>query len=273
MRLILILLFFPITLFGKIYEIHNLEPLFDDVSHATSKTLVLFDVDDTLIVARDMVLRGPAESFLRNLVAPYIQTSSKEKFHRLFSIILLEREISLINPQSLSLIQSFQNKGSKVICLTALKPGQMGLIPSMEAWRKNELKSLGFNFQKAFPRIQELHFEEYSSLTHPPVFYKGILASGSATKGEALKSFLNKCDFIPDQVIFVDDKRYQLESVENVLLSLNIPFTGYLYKEVDDLPGTLDERVARFQIEYLIKHEKWLSEKDAKSKIVSTILQ
>ena len=264
-RLLAFVLFLaPLALFGKIIEIDSLAPLWQEVSTASPKTLVLFDVDETLIIPEDQILRSSATDYRNKLLWPYEKKiSEKSLIEELHSIVFLARKPLIINPHSLPLIGAFQNKNCKVIALTAMNTGKFGYIPRLEEWRANELKSLGFNFTAAFPQLSEIHFQEYQQITYPPIFYQGVLCSADVSKGEALKAFLEQSGFKPDHVIFVDDLFVQLKSVESTLAALNIPFTGYHYLEASKLPGEVNEEVVRLQFDHLYNQKEWLTDAQA----------
>ena len=76
--------------------------------------------------------------------------------------------------------------------------------------------------------------------------------------------FLDKIQWTPKNVIFIDDKMSHLTSVETALNKTKIPFQGYQYKGVEKLPGELDMQVAESQFAYLRKNHKWLSDSEAK---------
>lgn len=68
------------------------------------------------------------------------------------------------------------------------------------------------------------------SLPAQPAYYlHGILFCGNNKKGEALAAFLKTTGMKPSKVILLDDKREHLESVQEVLKILNIPFLGLHY--------------------------------------------
>lgn len=49
--------------------------------------------------------------------------------------------------------------------------------------------------------------------------------------------------------------------VEVLLCSL---FYGYQYNGAEFVPGELNKEVAAFQLKYLVEHEEWLSEDEAR---------
>ena len=68
----------------------------------------------------------------------------------------------------------------------------------------------------------------------------------------------------PKKVVFIDDSIGYLESVEQVLNEMGIDFIGFHYMEGEELPCTLDNKVAEFQFRYFAENVKWLSDDQAK---------
>ena len=67
-----------------------------------------------------------------------------------------------------------------------------------------------------------------------------VLFSGPTQKGILLKQMIAASSQKPTKIIFFDDKRYNLDSVEKELQTMNIKFVGYRY-------GFLDAEVAGFR--------------------------
>ena len=89
----------------------------------------------------------------------------------------------------------------------------------------------------------------------------------SSIKGSVLGAFLDRTPWEPDLVIFFDDSMKRVEQVAEEMKKRNIPFYGYYYKGADFVSGELDKEVAAFQLNYLVEHEKWLSEEEARALI------
>ena len=104
-----------------------------------------------------------------------------------------------------------------------------------------------------------------------PIFYKGILLTHNLKeKGLVLGAFFDHLKIRPKKVIFFDDKTdYQL-SVSSAMKTRKIPFHGYHYLGADDLPEVqhqqqiFDEKLSRFQFDYLKTHEEWIDYQQAR---------
>lgn len=265
MRIFLLILFFLILtpINGTIIEINTLDLFRNEINNLTSNDLVAFDIDETLVVSKDLVLRPCGRVCLNGLMAQYGNVRDPKKRECLVTQIMLQRKICLVDPTSLDMVLSVQNKGTKVIALTALKTGPYGLIPKMENWRVEELANAGFHFDRAFPQINHLILPQWKNEKHPAIFLKGVLCSCKYPKGEVLVAFLKEINWKPKHVYFIDDRLHNLQSVEKSLSAMNIPFVGYHYTGADLLPGILDQRLAETQLNYFLRKGVWLSDEEA----------
>ena len=80
-------------------------------------------------------------------------------------------------------------------------------------------------------------------------------------------AFLQVLGLFPKKVIFIDDERIHVESVVNSLAQQGIDCIGIHYTAVDNVPCVLNLEQARYQINYFIDHEIWLSDKECKEHI------
>lgn len=231
---------------------------FDEIKQ---NTLVIFDTDNTLIQPSDAYLvneHTPQEIEFRKKL--FIDNPQVKDWDLLGSIVLLQAQRPLIEPIVISKINSLKNRNIPVIVLTGMNTGRYGnspasLVPSMEKWRYEQLKSLGFEGS-----FQDIDFK-FDSFKHKPVFYKGITASDTEDKGPVLGAFLDKIKLHPQEIVMFDDTIGDLESVKAEAEKRNIKFKGYLYQGAITKPW--NEKLFKFQSDYLIKHHQWLSDEQA----------
>lgn len=109
--------------------------------------------------------------------------------------------------------------------------------------------------------LSPLHLKEGFFIA--AIFFK----KNKDVKGKILSLYLDWLDWIPGQVVLIDDGNRNLESVQNALDRRGVPFLGFLYipKKLDPI----DEKIAELQYEMIINHRQWLSDKEAKSRISS----
>jgi hypothetical protein len=226
-------------------------------------TLVIFDVDQTLIQPIDMYPASEnspqAEQFRNYLVKIYPNVD----WIKITSIMLSQAKRPLIEPMIIDEIKKLQARQVRVIACTSMNTGPYGILSSMQEWRYNHLKSLGF--EGSFSNVV-INFDQFD---HKPVFYKGMFATDTIPKGLAIDAFLDAIDLHPKKIIFFDDDSSYQDSVRTECMKRHIPFQGYLYQGAKSVAW--DEELGKFQADYLIKNQIWLSDVAAREQMKSRI--
>lgn len=246
--------------YGIIYEVDNLSQFEMEVCKLNSNSLVLFDIDNTLITPKDASLR-PCGSYLRKI---YLHGLEAKRREWLQSILVLDGEEELMEPAFPSLIKDMQDKRIPVIGFTALETGNYGKMTCIEDWRINRLKSLDMDFSPTFT-------DHAFSLTvanpyngYYPLFKSGVLFTNREPKGELLILFLERLGWRPTKIVFMDDTITQLQSVESAANALDIEFIGFHYVAAKTRPCELDHNLGAFQFQYLVDKEIWLPDIEAR---------
>jgi hypothetical protein len=236
-----------------------MENYFQDVDETT---LIAFDVDQTLIVARDALFYDPdAEEFLFDFVKKH--KAGGKNITAFGSIVYTSLNPRLLDPSVPQFIHTLKSKKPKVLALTAMNTGSYGEIPSLQELRFYQLLELGIRFDdSSFTNFYE--FPEYGSLNDMPLFHRGVLFSAGTPKGQVLLAFLKKADFKPNKVIFVDDKKSWVEEMENSLNAQGIDNLCIHLRQIEKF-GKFDPAVAEYQLNTLIREKKWLSDEEAKT--------
>lgn len=259
--LFLICLFFNFAA-AKIIETPNLIPFEKAINKLDKNALVIFDVDQTLIVFQDAILRHSAGRLIQKIIHSQMNNLSKEQAEYLASKVLLNGKVMLVDPSVKNLLAKLKQSQIHTIALTAVQPGSFGAIPSLVDWRINQLNELGIHFSDPND-----NFREYSQFKHQgnsPILKKGILFSGKYPKGRVLKAYLDNLDWKPSKILFIDDQKDYIISVETSLDGLGIPHVSFHYTGADLLPFQYDEEVANFQLHYLFTYGEWIGEEEAK---------
>lgn len=249
------------SLSADIIHIDDLKDAEQELLQLDQDALVLFDVDYTLLIPNDTILRPCGQELVKRLKSEIVEKDLDEYLH---SQVLLQAKSSLVDEASPLLIRHLQERGIRTIALTAAPAGKWGVIESMADWRINELKEFHFDFSSAFPSVHFLEFPKKSDKEFHPVFKSGVLFSSKHPKGDVLKQFLDAMEWYPTKVLFIDDRIAYLLSVEKVVNEMGIDFTGFHYTAAEILPDKVDEKLAEFQFRYLAEHGEWLSDEEAK---------
>lgn len=228
-------------------------------------SLVLFDVDATLIVPDDVLLKPKRKEFFEHLIASYTDRD-------LFREIRMKAPHTLVDDRSIRLVQNLQQNKIPVIAFTAA-PSKVRGVEEPGVWRVDELQRYGFDFSSAFPNLNFLELPKTETQQHAPLFKSGVLYSSFHSKGDVLIVFLQKIGLNPKKVIFVDDELKHVQSVVASLDQQDIPCIGIHYTAADEGSCNLNEKQARFQINYFIQHDVWLGDKESKELMDCTDFQ
>jgi hypothetical protein len=230
---------------------------------------VLFDVDDTLIIPKSVLfwpktMKNPQyNQWLKELTKSLCKKAKKPPEYYI-SIWEQQETPKLIEPGIIKKITSLQNRGVLVLALTALMTGSFGNIQSLPEWRFTKLKEVGIDFSKA--NVPDIIFTGLPKKNgQNPMLYRGMLCTALVSKSQILGAFLNLMNLKPDKVIFFEDNLDRLQDVAQEMKKRGIPFYGFQYTGAEFVPDELDKELASFQYTYLIVHEKWLSEDEARS--------
>ena len=264
-----------IYMISGIREIDSFSQATEILDNADSKTLVLFDVDDTLIMPASRIFRPKLQlenkDWVNAMMAQAFQKAKKpDNFY--IDIWMMKELPFVIEPSIIETIKVLQDRGVMVLALTRLDTGSSALIQSIPEWRLSTLKKIGIDFNRiSVPK--DMVFDELTKDTEGnfPILYQGMLCCGAASKGDVLNAFLDHVSWKPDKVIFFDNDMKYLESVAQELRKRNIPFYGYHYRGAEHVIDKLDKDIAELQINHLIDNEEWLTEDEARALLAKEI--
>lgn len=261
------ILFFCFTRFlsAAIIEVDSLHAIQKQAPPLGQNALVLFDVDDTLLIPNDAVLRPCGKVLLKKYISQNLENPAiKYPYDYLHSEVLLNAKSSVVDPGFPQFIKQLQHRKIPAIAFTAAPGGKLGRIHSMADWRIDQLKKFGFDFSQAFPNLY-LEFPKQCDKQYPPLFKSGVLFSSRHPKGPVLSQFLKRIHLRPTIVVLIDDKIENLETTQCALDEMGIEFIGFYYTAAEKLPCYLDEKIAEFQFCYLVENGVWLSDEEARN--------
>ena len=245
---------------GIILEIENLDKFEEVVQKLGCKSLVLFDVDYTLLTPKDASLKPCGKDLRRK----YLHGLDPKQREYLQSILALESEEELIDSSLPLLIKRLQKNKIHLIGLTALETGEYGKIKQLEDWRINQLKKFKIDFSSEFQGYNPIHLTECTSYNnHYPLFKNGVIFSNRQSKGEVLAIFLQKIGWMPNKIVFIDDSINQIKSVELAAEKLDIAFIGFHYTAAEKNSCGFEPLLGEFQFKNLVDNEIWINESKA----------
>lgn len=257
-----------------IHDVPNLNKFEESLQTLDQHSLVLFDVDETLIVPKDQILNP----YMKDLWYQYAKETIHNpeivlpgKYHDSYFIeqIFSQMEYEVVDPKVIEIIRSLQCRKIKTIAFTRMFTGAFGPIPSMEDWRLDHLKKHHIDFSNAFPQHQEIQIDVKSTRI-TSLFKKGVLCANKQAKGPVLLAFLENLKWKPSKILLIDNRLDYLQSVESSLEGTGIEFIGFYYRDVENRPHDVKEDIARFQLLHLAKTSEWLSDEKAQRAMENT---
>jgi hydroxymethylpyrimidine pyrophosphatase-like HAD family hydrolase len=134
-NLFFIILFYQCCIFAEIRTIFSLKEAQEVLEKLDENALVVFDIDETLILVKDKIRRKHPEKIIADFNLTHFDTliEDVERKECLDSIILKTAQQKLIEPESVDIIKKLQSKNIKVIALTHMHAGKYSSIYSMHS--------------------------------------------------------------------------------------------------------------------------------------------
>jgi hypothetical protein len=257
----------------EIKKIDSIEQARAQLLQATAQTLVVFDMDHTLMVPTEQLFNllfmsisdfDPSDhAFIQTLITKNKNLVAARKGFsyqvKLVSAILAKTHFIPVEQNTTTLVKELQARGIKVIALTSSNTGRFGSIESMQQWRLNNLHQIGLDFSASFAE-QEITFTNLpAEFGFPAIFYHGILCAALNPKGKVLAAFLDKINWKPANIIFFDDSKQQSESIAAQMKKRGIPTTSYWYRGAYQKKFKLDQNLIQRQFDHWATHEEFLS--------------
>jgi len=245
--------------FQQFEHYRELQNVFDGCD---KQTLITFDVDDTLITAKDVMANFEIPFWFKIRMAfkyPTLLSHARQDWFA--SIIVQQAEFFVFDPDVVIYIQQLRRRGCPVLALTSMDSGEYGVVKSMPEWRANMLYSFGIDLNVQFQDTLFKNLFEYRG--DYPCLYKGILCANQQPKGLVLGAFLDYSHLKPARIISFDDDACALDSIARECQKRSIAFTGYQCLGAKKFAGEWNNRRALLQLDYVMQHAKWLSDKEA----------
>lgn len=220
---------------SQLTEISRFSEIF---SHLNKKTLLLCDLDDTVMESKTFV--GSDEWFSTKTKELERSRDSKEEalqialkqWEHLQSVI----PIQLVEGQTARDIRDLQNDDFSVMGLTTRSV-------RISSFTLKQLKSLNIDFSLSSPIQGEHTFFNPLEVSHK----EGILFTAGTKKGEALFTLIPHIKDIFNKVVFINDKATHLADVQKTCAEKNVDFVGLRYGYTDKRKASYDHRLAEIQ--------------------------
>lgn len=241
-----------VSAFGTIIETPRFQEI---ISHVTPKTLVVLDIDDTLLIPNQTL--GSDVWFLHRIKQHEQKGMPRSEA---FSKALAEWEsirhltqVKLVEEGTDKIIANLQAKG--VACMGLTTQGLALATRTVE-----QLKSLNIDLSKSCPSKEDCYFIN----EHGVLFRHGILFTSGTPKGQALLTLLEKVGYTPEHILFINDKATHLKDVEQAVEAAKLTFTGLRYSYSDKRVSEFRPEIAEVQWKHS-SFDRLLSDKEAEA--------
>ncbi len=220
-------------------EIRESTQITDLLSLADEKTLVVFDLNDTLM-RTDSALGGDvwADKVTKDAMAAGL--SKEQVLDRLVPFwhqVLIRTPVRPVEPNTANVLQTLQQRGVKTMGLTAR-------YIEMAHTTLKALRDIFIDFSRS-----DVATEDFTLFTVSPAKYiDGVVFAGLQNdKADVLVQFLAQHPVEFDRIIFIDDKKKNVEGMAKAAKALNKPYIGIWYRAVEATPSQDNPDVAKIQ--------------------------
>ena len=273
------LLGFKKNLTNKYYvqETYNFFPIIDLLRIVNKDTLVIFDVDNVLIMpSNDNDFRHPYRAQLWQSITNRLM---QKKIEYLDSKIICVAKHILVEKRIIKIFDYLKLQQIPTLALTAMGTGKFGIVEKKEDLRIKQLNNVGISFlpltpfkgEQLLPRLKNTNMIVPNSNDKGiPMLKSGIILTAGIDKGIILECILRQYDYYPKTIIFVDDYMGNIESLKKLCINLNLNFYGFHYKAVSLIPlPAIDEHLENVRFKILEQECVWLDYNKLKQKHIN----
>jgi hypothetical protein len=205
-------------------QIIETKKISDVLTHVNKETLVIFDIDNTLIEPVSFI---GGTAWFRHETDRLIKKGGNieelaEKFSALWGRVQPFIKIKTVESNTANVVKQLHEKDIYTMGLT-------GRSFKLEQITVDQLCSVDISIDNKTIYKNRLGFSGSTG------FFGGVLSVGpTGHKGEVLDSFFRKINYNAKRILFIDDDPEYIEEVETVVNSKKIDFVGIRYRAADD---------------------------------------
>jgi len=243
------LLFLPML--GKALIIETAH-IADAIPFIDENTWFLVDLDNTMFEAQQAL--GHANWFYDEIQQRMQEGMSREQaICDAYPLWIKTQQICPVKPLEKEFVPSLLLLQNQEIVIMGLTHRQ----PSVAEATIGQIASLGFDFENTAPSRASFAVPA----ANPALYEKGILFVGDSNKkGDVFLPFLSILAERPKKVVFIDDKRKNVEELGEALSRHGIDYIGIHYTAIEHAPPVYSRKLAAFQSKFL---ERMLSNEEA----------
>lgn len=224
---------------SEIIEINNIN---DVLEHATHGTMVLFDIDNTLLepiqtLGSDQWFRWRLQQLKEQ---GHVHSIALEMALQDWTPIVTATQVKAVESTAPTCIKALQNDNAIIMGITTR-------ASCLSHATYEQLKSINIQLHQTAPHsTQDVIF-----LNPLEVIYEnGVLFTNGTNKGDAFFKFLALIkQQHPAAVLFINDKRSHLEEIQRACADKGVPFIGLRYGYLDKKVRALQEDIAEYQFQ------------------------
>lgn len=241
-----------------VYSLKEVASLLD---HASDTTCVVFDCDDVLTTVPDLIFKPKYRKFIKTWCE---ERGVTELDLRYFCDVLMQRESFLVEKEMPQIVHDLQMKGARTLVLTGLTANPLAQCADPLSWRIADLARLGLSFGGAWKGLARASLSQIP-VEKDPSYAEGVILSGFLPKSDCLGAFLDYAQWMPQSLIFIDDKKENVEDIANLAQQRGIEYHGIYYLGADLFPSPLEfsEARAQLQLDTMLTKGTWLSDEEA----------
>lgn len=208
------------------HEIRESNKISEVIHLIDQETWFLVDLDNTVFQTKQAL--GHVDWFQHEVEKLIAKGKSREDaFHSLYPLWKKAQTMTEVMPVEADfprVIVELQNRGIVVMGLTHR---QLFIIPQT----LRQIDSLGLDFRRTAPSQETIHIEGI----RPSCYTQGVLfVDDFNSKGERLISLLDQMRKKPQKIVFIDDKKKNVEDVAKAASNLGIEYIGVYYTAASD---------------------------------------
>ncbi len=202
------------------------------INQADADTLLILDVDYTLLQPLSPAFQYGNFKNNAEFVKKTMHQVPKSLKSEFSTDMVTASESQLIDKDAPQILKKFEQKGTRLLALSAILTGKWKHIEDIMEWRisslaRAQIQLTDFGFTSTY------QFKEFSAYrgNYPEIKGGVFLTNGEQiSKHDALEVLFNKIKWRPKKIIFVDDTRAVVEGMAAYAQKNKFSFKGFEYK-------------------------------------------
>lgn len=220
-----------------------------------NSTLVLFDVDEVLIMCREPAYRRSNMRRHREISKRWWAQLTPEQQTEAMMLMIEKGDAVLLDRKTPEMLHHLQHsRGFPAIALTAAYSGDADGKDRFAQVRSDRLREFGIHFNHPYAQWDGTVFKDLKEArgTHPMFLGDVLFTNGREnSKGQVLLRFLDEVGSQISTVVFVDDSLKNLESVEAACRSRGIRHIGLHFVPEETDADAVDEETFKHKWQVL----------------------